>query len=247
MKDGHGTEVFFSVEVVGYNQANFKDAEKAAFKKGVATLFRVNAGDVHIDKITDHVHARRRQLLAAHSGNAVEIQYTIEAFTADSVTAVTTLANAATPAAMKTALEAAGLITIVSVEVLMGPAQGTEVFATLEVVGYTVATFPKTAFMAGVATVANVPVAAVQLVSLTDHVHTHRRQLLARHSGNAVEVMFSIKVMDHAAITTLITGFNLVTPATLDDGWSQECWPCLYCGGSGVGETHPWHTRVLVP
>ena len=187
----------------------------------MATLFRVNAGDVHIDKITDHVHARRRQLLAAHSGNAVEIQFTIKAFTADSVNAITTLANAMTPATVTTALQAAGLTTIVSVEILMGPAQGTEVFATLEVVGYTVATFPKTEFMAGVAAVAKVPVAAVQLVSLTDHAHTHRRQLLASHSGNAVEVIFSVKVMDHTAMTTLVTSFNLVTPALMVEGFKQ--------------------------
>jgi len=220
-KDGHGTEVFLSLEVVGYTNVTFDDVAKAAFKKGIATLAQVNAGDVHINKITDHVHARRRQLLAGHSGTAVEIQFSVKAFNAASVTSVTTLAAAATPAAMKTALETAGLTTIISVEVLMVPAHGTEVFATLEVVGYTVATFnaaAQTAFKTGVATVANAAVADVQIVLMTDHVHAHRRQLLASHSGSAVEVIFSVKVMDYAAVTTLITGFNLVTPAVMKTG-----------------------------
>jgi 3-isopropylmalate dehydratase small subunit len=230
-QDGHGTEVFAAIELVGYTADTFNATMQAAFKKGIAALTQVNAGEVHINMMTDHVHAHRRQLLEAHSGNAVEIEFSVKAFTADSVTSVTKALTDATPAAMKTGLETAGLAMIVEVEVLMAPAHGTEVFSMIEIVGYTSSVFTeetKGKFKMGIAALmASVGVAAtdVQIVDIKtapgrasgEHDH-RRRQLLAGQSALAVEVIFSVKVMDAAAAATLITALTAVTEELMAAG-----------------------------
>ena len=171
------------------------------------------------------MHARRRQLLASHSGLAVEIDSSVMFYNADAVTPFLNLATTTTPAQMKAIFLTAGLASIVEVEVLKNasttarvkkamevkPIKDTDangmVFGNLEIVGYTTTTFndmAKTAFKKGIASIAKVNHADVTIIKVTDHLHTRRRQLLASHAGNAVEAEYSIKVKDAAAETRII-------------------------------------------
>lgn len=108
-------EVSTSLEIVGYTVANFGASEQTAFKKGVAALARINHADVRITKMTDHVH-RRRQLLASHSGNAVDVAFSVKVVDAAAFTMITTFLAEPTPATMMAVFKASGLANVVEVE-----------------------------------------------------------------------------------------------------------------------------------
>jgi len=68
-----------SMELTGYNAAEFGEAQKTAFKKGMAAYLNVGADAITVKSVTNVVDASRRKLQAAT--DKVKIEFTVETTT----------------------------------------------------------------------------------------------------------------------------------------------------------------------
>ena len=117
--DSAKSEVRVALKITGYTVDTFMDAEKTAFKAGIAKVADVNTADVTINSVTTSVDiaSSRRHLLAT----GIVVDFTIRVLDAASASATTQTISTTSAATMVATLKMSGLTNVESITVTLDP------------------------------------------------------------------------------------------------------------------------------